>query len=703
MVEPDGSEGEATLLARLLGLQEADDAAERAAAAARGEEGAREASSPGGAARGAEDATRERARAELQALLADATPRKSLPERCARRARARGCIRRASATRTLTTPHLTTYAPARPASRSLRGYVALGTASASAPLAAAAAAAATVSSPGALRGALGRLVDLELTLLGILSQLASQLASGKWSHVVRGLARADPLSAALVWRQQRAAAAARRAHAAYFDGRDLVDDAGGAGGADAPSLWELRELLRAGAHACAAYGALADAFARRGAGFNDLLRGGIASTSATLARSRSAAGLASARAADALAAAAVADAVAGSSAAGADASAADAATAAAAPDAEVAAAALAAGIPCADILSACWAPGPFQPCAYVALDRAAGWVVLAVRGTLSGHDTLTDACAAPVRFLSGWAHAGMAAAAWQLVRTHLPAAAGALAKHPGTRLVLTGHSMGGGVAALAAALCASDDADVAAAAARGAAAGAPGDAAAAAAACAAVRAAHAVAFACPCVASLPLAAALRCHVTSLVAGKDVVPRLSVAAVQRLSWRLAAAWRPLRKSDPAGAAGGGSDDDEDDASAAAGASAPGAPAAGPEDAALWRGGAVELRDLRSPDLLCPAGRCLHLRRLSSAAPCASERSPAAFSDIQLSARMLSDHLPSVYVHALERIIARVEEAELMAAGDAPGARAEAADEEIAAEEAPAGEAALADAAVLAMLL
>jgi hypothetical protein len=49
------------------------------------------------------------------------------------------------------------------------------------------------ASPGTLR----RLVDVELTMLGILSQLASQWSSGRWSHVTSGLRSADPCVPAL--------------------------------------------------------------------------------------------------------------------------------------------------------------------------------------------------------------------------------------------------------------------------------------------------------------------------------------------------------------------------------------------------------------------------------------------------------------------------------------------------------------------------
>lgn len=82
-------------------------------------------------------------------------------------------------------------------------------------------------------------------------------------------------------------------------------------------------------------------------------------------------------------------------------------------EAEAQAAAKAAGIGRDDIVEADWHPIAFSPAAMVAVDHLQGWVVLAVRGTLNGHDTLTDTCADHTPFLGGFAHAGFAAAAWQ--------------------------------------------------------------------------------------------------------------------------------------------------------------------------------------------------------------------------------------------------------------------------------------------------
>jgi hypothetical protein len=128
------------------------------------------------------------------------------------------------------------------------------------------------------------------------------------------------------------------------------------------------------------------------------------------------------------------------------------------------AAARSARVSVADIVAADWVTLPFSPASYVCVDRAGKTVVLAIRGTVSTGDLLTDAVSTSTPFLGGWAHSGMVMSAYQVCKTQLPNAAAALVNNPGFNFLVTGHSMGAGVAAILAMLVHSGDADVLAAA-----------------------------------------------------------------------------------------------------------------------------------------------------------------------------------------------------------------------------------------------
>jgi len=422
----------------------------------------------------------------------------------------------------------------------------------------------------------------EHTLLGVVTTLARQLATPRWALLVSNLtAVADPVSTLLTWRAQRR----RKLTAEERAYLGLMSDSSASWGCF--SLGEVRTCAR---HAFAIYGSFAAAFGRNDAGLGHFATGLAANVSHN-------------------------------------------------DEVEVTATANAAGIPAHAIVAACWRPtSEFQPVAYVAVDEASRWIVLAIRGTMSGQDTLTDACCEPCPCLCGHAHAGFLAAAWQVVRQHVPVCARELATRPGYSLVIAGHSAGGAIAALTAALCRSGDADVEAAALRGAqtayeSLSGPGgtdvDAY-----LSAIRHARACAFACPAVASVRLSEAMTEFVTSVVAGRDVVPRLSVLSAKRFANRLAAAWRPVSRTTV-------QNDDEDG------------------DPSVWsvaRGGA-ELSDHASPQCLVPAGHCVHMRSLTSArGPRVEPRHCTAFTDIRLGVRMLSDHRPSVYVTALDALAA-----------------------------------------------
>merc|ERR1740128_811934 len=79
------------------------------------------------------------------------------------------------------------------------------------------------------------------------------------------------------------------------------------------------------------------------------------------------------------------------------------------------------------------------------LHHATKSVVLAVRGTGSFKDVVADAMADEVPFLGGWAHRGIVDGARRILDRAGQQIAETLRNHPGYRLMLTGHSLGGGI------------------------------------------------------------------------------------------------------------------------------------------------------------------------------------------------------------------------------------------------------------------
>jgi hypothetical protein len=59
------------------------------------------------------------------------------------------------------------------------------------------------------------------------------------------------------------------------------------------------------------------------------------------------------------------------------------------------------GLPVEDILEAQWRNQSFRPCHYVAIDRAAGCVVISIRGSLEIGDLLSDLSAHPMECSMG--------------------------------------------------------------------------------------------------------------------------------------------------------------------------------------------------------------------------------------------------------------------------------------------------------------
>ena len=110
------------------------------------------------------------------------------------------------------------------------------------------------------------------------------------------------------------------------------------------------------------------------------------------------------------------------------------------------------GCPPGDVVAAQWQAHLHRPAWYAAIDRHARQVVVCVRGTIQLGDFLTvlDAVPQPVSLCgtAGHVHGGFLAAAHNLVPPVAAALRAAARECPGWPVVVCGHSLGGGVAAV---------------------------------------------------------------------------------------------------------------------------------------------------------------------------------------------------------------------------------------------------------------
>jgi hypothetical protein len=111
------------------------------------------------------------------------------------------------------------------------------------------------------------------------------------------------------------------------------------------------------------------------------------------------------------------------------------------------------GIQADDVVAAFWESKTHRPAYFIVRDKTHKKLVLAIRGTLSARDVLTDLCATAETFETGCkrkhrAHHGMLEAARGVAKETEDVVNAELKANPDYSLVLVGHSMGGGVAAV---------------------------------------------------------------------------------------------------------------------------------------------------------------------------------------------------------------------------------------------------------------
>ncbi|KAK4538561.1 hypothetical protein CDCA_CDCA18G4586 [Cyanidium caldarium] len=95
-----------------------------------------------------------------------------------------------------------------------------------------------------------------------------------------------------------------------------------------------------------------------------------------------------------------------------------------------------------------WSSAQERPAYYIAVDDTYRCIVLAVRGTDTMADVFTDLSLHPMPFLGGFAHAGITRSALRLYDEVADTLCVLQRQYPQHTLVLTGHSLGGGVASL---------------------------------------------------------------------------------------------------------------------------------------------------------------------------------------------------------------------------------------------------------------
>ncbi|EFA75426.1 hypothetical protein PPL_11506 [Heterostelium album PN500] len=166
------------------------------------------------------------------------------------------------------------------------------------------------------------------------------------------------------------------------------------------------------------------------------------------------------------------------------------------------------GVSKEDVISYRFTSTNFDPAHFISVDHSTESIVMSIRGTFHARDVLTDLVATNTPFLDGYAHTGILRSAQNKFNELSPLLLEQLKKHKGYKLIVTGHSLGAGTAALFTLLFNSKYPEIPI---------------------------HCYAFAPPCVTSLEIALSKNCSnlITSFVLNNDIIPRLSYQSLEHL--------------------------------------------------------------------------------------------------------------------------------------------------------------------------
>ncbi|CAJ1415730.1 unnamed protein product [Effrenium voratum] len=174
------------------------------------------------------------------------------------------------------------------------------------------------------------------------------------------------------------------------------------------------------------------------------------------------------------------------------------------------------GIDPSQILAAETVANPFKPVWWAFRDDATASVVLAIRGTFSMSDVLSDIWATQVNYRGHVMHEGiLASARWVYYRVFPMLSEASRDSSCRNGIVITGHSLGGAVAAVLAWLLREEG-------------NLP---------------VHAIVFGAPQVVDAALAAKMEGYVVGIIHASDMVPRLSVKSTQELQVLVTEAAQP----------------------------------------------------------------------------------------------------------------------------------------------------------------